>query len=480
MSRIRRPGSLGSSAASGLRLDLPGQGAATGPRQPLESGDGRDLRGSAPLVRASWIRSRTTFPDPGTARVLSILDRDQLAHRQATHPLASVLPLIRSLLGQPARDHGLIMAIGDELGQLLWVEGDSRTRSTAEAMAFQAGADWSEQSMGTSAPAIALLEGVPAQVRREEHFSPLAVAFSCSAVPLTDPLTGERIGFLDLTGDDRAADSLILPYLRATASAVEAHLLTLPRAGSTPDASPTPHASTLSSNRPPLGASAAPRGPTPPHAAGDAAVADAAAARPDACPVTLHITGSQPPTLHTPQGETRLSLRHAEILAVLARSGAGLESGELAAQIYPGQAPGVTVRAEVARLRRALTAAGAAPLLTLDSQPYRLVGLNVDALGVAGLLDRGAHREALAGYRGALLPASEAPAIVAWRQELAATLREAVLADASVETLLDYLARPEAADDEEAWAAALRLLPARSPKRAAAVARLEALRAGLE
>lgn len=461
MSRIHRPGPPGSSPSPGMRHGQ-FEGAAKEPGwTALDSGDGRDLSAAAPLVRASWIRSRTAFPDPGTAKVLSILDRDALAQRQAEHPLASALPLIRSLLAQAARDHGLIMAVGDEHGRLLWVDGDARTRTLAEDMAFLAGADWSEQSMGTSAPAIALAAGVPAQVRREEHFSPLAAAFSCSAVPLTDPLSGQRLGFLDLTGDDRAAASLILPYLRATASAVEAHLLTLPRTG------PTARDRTRSASRPPLGASAAPRRFSPQSLT--------ATVQPAQARVTLQVTGSQPPVLHTPRGATQLSLRHAEILAVLARNGAGLEAGGLAAQIYSGPAPSVTVRAELARLRRALAHAGAAELVRLESRPYRLSGLSVDALDVATLIDRGAHREALAAYRGALLPASEAPAIVAWRQELASALRESVLADASTETLLDYLARPEAAEDEQAWTVALRLLPARSPKRAAVVARLEAL-----
>jgi hypothetical protein len=58
---------------------------------------------------------------------------------------------------------------------------------------------------------------------------------------------------------------------------------------------------------------------------------------------------------------------------------------------------------------------------------------------------------------------------------VSALLREAVLTDGSAESLLKYAELPEAADDAGARRAALKLLPPRSPKRAAVVADLERL-----
>jgi hypothetical protein len=419
--------------------------------------DGRDLRAATPLVKASLLRSRTVFRDPARATVRSILDPEALDEYRNHHRLSAVLPLIRSLLATPAQEHGLIMAVGDELGRLLWVEGDAGTRGKAEEMAFLPGADWSESSMGTSAPGIAIATGAAVQVRREEHFAPQVTQFSCSAVPLTDPLSGERIGFLDLTGGDRAVDSLILPYLRSTASAVQSHLAAAGRLQvGTPSSMPDARAS-------------APARPAP-------GAHRTRASGPRVQP-TLVATGHRAPVLRTANGETALSLRHAEILAVLARTETGLDTAELAEAIYPGAVTPVTVRAELTRLRKALAAAGLADTVKLTSRPYRVTGLSVDALSVENLLGRGFHVRALQSYAGALLPDSEAPMIVAWREELAATIREAVLADASAETLMSYLQRPEAAHDVEAWTLALKLLPARSPKRAAVLARLDSLEA---
>lgn len=421
--------------------------------------DGRDLRSAPPLVRASLLRSRTAFADPTRATVRSILEADELEEYRSNHQLATVLPLIRSLLSTPAKEHGLIMAVGDESGRLLWVEGDAGTRGRAEDMAFLPGADWSESSMGTSAPAIAIATGAAVQVRREEHFAPQVTDFCCSAVPLRDPVNGNRIGFLDLTGGDRAADSLILPYLRSTAEAVQSHLAAQVQAAKIQAA----HAQAAQTQAEQTERGRARASITVGHSAQRAARTTP----------RLTVTGNRPPRLRTATAELPLSRRHAEILAVLTKHPDGMDTAELAAAIYPTPVTPVTIRAEVTRLRKVLTKAGLDAQVQLSSRPYRLVGLDVDAVSVEKLLGRGSHVQALGEYSGPLLPDSEAPAILAWREELAATLREAVLADASVDTLLKYLRRPEAADDAEVWSLALKLLPARSPKRAAVVAHLD-------
>ena len=114
------------------------------------------------------------------------------------------------------------------------------------------------------------------------------------------------------------------------------------------------------------------------------------------------------------------------------------------------------------------------------SRPYRLSRrLELDAHRVLAFLDRGAHRVALGAYTGAVLPNSSAPGIVALREEVSSRLREALLTDASVDTLLAYARTDEAAYDAELWRACLRLLPPKSPKRASVVARLERIESEL-
>jgi hypothetical protein len=116
------------------------------------------------------------------------------------------------------------------------------------------------------------------------------------------------------------------------------------------------------------------------------------------------------------------------------------------------------------------------PVAVPESRPYRLsVDLLPDAEQVLSYLQRGAHRVALDIYRGPVLPHSEAPGVVDLRERVSTLLREALLTDGSAEALLQYADLPEASDDMAVRMAALKLLPPRSPKRAAVIADLERL-----
>jgi hypothetical protein len=170
-----------------------------------------------------------------------------------------------------------------------------------------------------------------------------------------------------------------------------------------------------------------------------------------------------------------LSARHTEILALLAWHPSGLSAERLADLLDTTVA---TVRPEMVRLRRAIEQVDAS--LVPLSRPYRLPRrLDLDAHRVLAFLDRGAHKVALAGYSGQVLPVSTAPGIRAIRDEVSARLRESLLTDASADTLLDYARTDEAAYDAEVWAAVLQMLPPKSPKRASVVARLERIEAEL-
>ncbi|GAB4098576.1 GAF domain-containing protein [Sinomonas halotolerans] len=388
------------------------------------------------VVEESWRRSLAVHPRREDAAVTSILAEEELADYREAHPLARIMPVIDDLLIRPAQDSGVLVAVGDADGRLLWLGGDRTVRRRAEEMAFLEGADWSEASVGTSAPGTALATGAPVQIRGPEHFSPLAEPFSCTAIPIRDPRTGGPIGVVDLTGGEQAVGGHAMPWLRATAAAVEERLRALG----------------------PAGVPQRPRREGPP-ARGPGAV--------------LSVTGRDQGVLRGGGRELTVSARHSEILVLLAAHPRGLSAEELAERLYAEPVPAVTLRAELVRLRRALDSSGMG--VTLLSRPYRVEGLEVDSMTALALLVRGSHRQALGAYSGQLLPRSEAPAIAELRDELSATLREAVVGSAAVDVVLSYLALPEATDDDEAWRTALRLLPPRSPRRAAVVAHLEKL-----
>ncbi|WP_427016809.1 transcriptional regulator [Pseudarthrobacter sp. P1] len=396
------------------------------------------------LVLESWERSLVLLSSPDVALPPVVWDNAELAQIRGAHPLAAILPVISKLLVQPSLGTGLLVAVGDEHGRLLWVEGDSGAMRAAEGIGFASGTDWSEGAVGTSAPGTALVLGRSLQISGTEHFSPSVHPWSCTAVPLHDPDSGGILGVVDITGGAEAAAGHTLHLVEAAVAAAEAHLRIqrLERRAEAPRR-----------NRP-AGSTPAPAKPL---------YRD-----------SLQILGRETGLLHVNGREVPLSERHAEILAVLALHPQGLSAEELAAMVYPNEVSTITVRAEMVRLRRILHKHG--NTLVPQSRPYRLSApLVVDAAQVLSYLDRGAHRLALGIYRGQVLPHSDAPALTELRHRTSALLRDAILGDASADVVLAYLALPEAHDDAEAWATALRLLPPRSPRRAAVVAHLEGL-----
>ena len=110
------------------------------------------LPSSGPGVRASvlesWDRSLTRLRDPDSVQVQVAFETDRLAEVRRRHPFHAIMPLLRSHLIEPAKDAGLLAALGDEQGRLLWVEGERGVRNRAEAMGFVSGSDWSEDSEG--------------------------------------------------------------------------------------------------------------------------------------------------------------------------------------------------------------------------------------------------------------------------------------------------------------------------------------------
>ncbi len=419
-------------------------------------------------VRESWERSLRHREVPAPARPLLLWDDDEFKAYRRGHPMNAILPVIARLLVQPSHDTGLLVAIGDQRGRLLWVQGDRTARTKATRINFVEGADWSEAAVGTSAPGAALATDKSIQIAGAEHFNFGVRPWSCTAVPLHDPDSGAVLGIVDITGGSEAVARHTLSLVNATVAAAEAELRIQRlqrqtveprrRADRKPEhvrqgAAPESVRRSTALRTTPI-RSTVPRG---------SPYRD-----------SLRILGRDQCVLNLNGRPLPLSQRHAEILTVLALNPAGLPADELAPMIYPQGAPVTTLRAELVRLRRLLHTHGEG--MVPASRPYRLPAeLAVDAQLVLDYLGRGAHRLALSIYRGQVLPHSEAPAVVELRHRVSGLLREAVLGDAGVEVLLQYLQLPEAQADDDAWRTALRLLPARSPRRAAVVEHLERL-----
>src|SRR3954467_5096487 len=366
------------------------------------------------VVWDSWRRCLGSGVDPdGTAPPVDLLDGDLLEYR-AAHPLAPVLPVIRRLLVEDAEADQMIVAVTDAVGRMLWVEGDAGLRSRAEGMHFVEGARWAEEVAGTNAPGTALALDHAVQIYGSEHFRRPVQPWSCSAAPVHDPVSGTLLGAIDVTGGDHVASPHMLTLVRATVAAVESELRLLHR-------EQAHRGSAVRSSLPP-----SPR--TAPQ---------------------LDVLGRDRARLTLPSARIELSLRHSELLLLLAEAavaGEGRTAEQLAAECHPGGTAAVTVRAELSRLRRLV-----GPRL-VGSRPYRLSGpLETDLDRVRRLLGHGSVGAALERYPGAALPASRAPGAARARERLAALLRHNVLRSGRPELLLRYSVLPEARDDVAVW-----------------------------
>ncbi|MEU1406952.1 GAF domain-containing protein [Streptomyces sp. NPDC005728] len=373
------------------------------------------------VVAESWRRSARAGVGPdGTARV-ELTDGDLGTYR-AGHPLAQVMPLFRELMGTFAADGEHLLAVCDAHGRLLWVEGHAATRRLADRMNFVPGARWSETAVGTNAPGTAVALDRPVQVFAAEHFIRRVQPWTCAAAPVHDPHTGRVLGAVDITGGDGLAHPHSLGFVQAVARAAESQLALL----------------------------------APPRRAEDSAL--------------LSVLGRDEAELRLDGGRIRLSRRHSEILALLARHPEGLTGDELLCALYADESvTPVTLRAELARLRR-LVGPG-----LLASRPYRLTAeVESDAAFVERRLQAGALTSAVEAYSGPLLPGSQAPAVVRLRRRLADGLRTALIAHGDPDLLSGWADAPWGEDDLDVWRALAAVRPT-APVRA----RLAALEAEL-
>ncbi|MFE3290820.1 transcriptional regulator [Rhodococcus sp. NPDC059234] len=378
-----------------------------------------------PVVFDSWLRSRSRGIDPDGIDESGDMGARELDEYRDSHPMALIRPVVRKLLVEDAADTGLLVAISDAAGRLLWVEGDRVAKDRALAMNFVEGADWSEERVGTNAPGTALAVDHCVQIFGAEHFSRNVHDWSCSAAPVHDPMSGQILGAIDITGGPRVAVPEVLALVRATVAAAESelrlHLLNSPRL---------------------LGAA----------------------------PPRLAVLGSERPTLVRDGERIPLSRRHAEILLLLADHPEGLSSDQLAILLDESELDSVTIRAEMSRLRKVFGAEG------LGSRPYRLLTeLSSDVDEVRRSLEQGDAAGALTVYRGPVLPGSVAPGIEDIRAQLRGRMQAALLRAGDRTLLARWTATVEGREDASAWAAYLSSLDPDSPMYAQVGARIALL-----
>ncbi|MFT3660446.1 MAG: transcriptional regulator [Gordonia sp. (in: high G+C Gram-positive bacteria)] len=381
------------------------------------------------VVRDSWQRAVQGGLDPGVVDVASHDQSDaEFEEYRASHPLTAMRPLVQSLMLDDIAGTGVVVALTDQEGRLLWVEGDKTARDLAARIDFVEGSVWSEGTVGTNAPGLALTVDKGVQIRGPEHFFSQVHDFNCAAAPVHDPRTGEVLGAIDVTGGAAAGQPFALAAVRSVVAAVEREL----RA----------QATDLSPNR------VFPQVQRHPRL------------------TVLSTTG------WTAAGGRRspLSPRHAEILLLLSQRPEGLSTDQLALRLSDGELGAVTVRAEISRLRRDLGD-------LIAARPYRLtVDVTSDVGDLRRLIAQGSLVDAVSALgRGGLLAESKAPGVVELFEEIREDLRSRLLAGADANALAAWTSSPHGRDDLLAWQRLTAVLPPGDPQRTMAAGRTRLL-----
>lgn len=87
------------------------------------------------------------------------------------------------------------------------------------------GFDYSERETGTTGLGLALADRVPTLVRADEHYCTRLWGYTCAAVPVEDPITGELVGSVNLTTWSQQSYNLLLALAQTAARGTEALML---------------------------------------------------------------------------------------------------------------------------------------------------------------------------------------------------------------------------------------------------------------
>ncbi|MGW0806134.1 GAF domain-containing protein [Nonomuraea sp. NPDC002799] len=466
------------------------------------------------LITASWHRSLEAGIDPEGKSAPLVLDPSRIEDARGAHPLRPLLPLIAQTLSGVADETGHIMIVTDGDGQVLWRAGDHSILRRADQIGLADGHQWTEHRVGTNGIGTALATGRPVHVYSEEHLMRILHVWSCSAAPITDPDSGRVVGCVDVSGTSRSLHPATVALVAATAKLAESQLalrmherdarlrrryeslrgrpgVLLSSTGRVISGDPSDSLGERVDLWGDAGGPSLSADPPAGSATGDPAArlrlpgqrmilrngtvallepfSDGFLLRPtpSAAPptLTLSLLGEGTPSAEFGERDRPLSLRHAEILALLALHPHGLTAEQLSFHLYGDDGNPVTIRAEIHRLRAQLGDAIAA-------KPYRLTcPVEADFLTLRRHLSAGAPDALAHAYAGPLLPRSESPEIRRERDELEAQVRACLLRWGSPGDLWAYAQTANGRDDYEILER-LAALPPTDPRSAAARSRL--------
>ncbi len=179
-----------------------------------------------PVVLDSWLRSRDAFHiDPALKRSPKVLTEEESRKRgERLQPLRLGLPFLEQIT-ERLRDTQHILAVCDADGYVLTTIGHPRVIEELAEINFRTGGNWNEQVAGTNGVGTALAEGRAVQIIGAEHYVEAWQRWVCTAAPIRDPLTGEILAVIDVTGYKERVHPHTLLAVNSTAALIEQRLM---------------------------------------------------------------------------------------------------------------------------------------------------------------------------------------------------------------------------------------------------------------
>jgi len=174
----------------------------------------------SPLLR-SWQRCRDAGMQEHERVSFELVSRSLLAELEDTHGdfIRHARPETERL-AQALRGTGATVLLFNQRGVVIDRLGHDASTPAALMAASRLGVNVSERCVGTSAPAIALAEGLPYLVGRDAHFFANVRPFFCVAAPIDGP-QGQRLGALDISTYDSVPAFDVLSLVVDAAAAIE-------------------------------------------------------------------------------------------------------------------------------------------------------------------------------------------------------------------------------------------------------------------
>lgn len=436
-----RPGSRSFTQLSDLRFSAPAEYARALRKAHEASVSGSPSPHLSPSLIKSWQRSLAMGINPDGHRPVHRHEVSEARSLSAGHRLAAVMPALSQLLADETVTGRHLLIVTDHAGEVLWRVGSKQALKLADSLEFVEGADWSEAGVGTNAISEALVTGAPAQLFSAEHLVRTHHDWACTASPIRDPLTGEILGVLDVSGPFESVTPDSLRLVRCGVRLAEELL----KSAAPADGSRRPERSGSGVNT---------------------SVRASSGVR-----VQLTLLADAPSA--AVDGGTRrpLTLRRAEILALLASRTRGWSADELAFEIHGDAGTAAAIRTEMHRIRSVLGE-------VVEANPYRFsssVKVETDASAVAGHLREGRVAAAVAAYPAKFLNRSNNLAIGFLRDELNEAVGASVRASGDAGLMLRWCTSDMGSTDTAAAALAAKLLGPLDPRAQLVTARMERL-----